>query len=250
MRAASKRESPLRKLMWTCCRGRQGERRRQEKAEKQRPMEEAVKEALKEEERRRQEKAEQQRLNEEPLKEASMRKSLREKLQARMKQNSPRASAPTPAASAPRDPSCLVRRPCASVFRFASGGGASLQTGRRLIVFVSWFPAGGIQFDNTQVSAAWLADSDNGATALDMTGSDQVRIGACAEGATSPPTHWCAERASGEALAPRARAHAPGRAGTCGLMWAFSKNSGSLQLLLGRAHLLGRHHRHGQHPRR
>ena len=36
--------------------------------------------------------------------------------------------------------------------------------------------AGGIQFDDTQVSASWLADSDNGATALDMTGSDQVRI--------------------------------------------------------------------------
>ena len=33
---------------------------------------------------------------------------------------------------------------------------------------------GGIQFDDTQVSNAWLADSDNGATAMDMTGSDQV----------------------------------------------------------------------------
>ena len=36
-------------------------------------------------------------------------------------------------------------------------------------------PTGGIQFDDTQVSASWLADSDNGATALAMTGSDQVR---------------------------------------------------------------------------
>merc|ERR1711939_517852 len=32
---------------------------------------------------------------------------------------------------------------------------------------------GGIKFDDTQVSNAWLADSDNGATAMDMTGSDQ-----------------------------------------------------------------------------
>ena len=37
------------------------------------------------------------------------------------------------------------------------------------------FMAGGIKFDDTQVSNAWLADSDNGATAMDMTGSDQVR---------------------------------------------------------------------------
>eukprot|EP00960_Hanusia_phi_P049852 759825-Hanusia_phi.AAC.4 len=34
-------------------------------------------------------------------------------------------------------------------------------------------PAGGVTFDNTYVSESWLGDSDNGANAMDMTGSDQ-----------------------------------------------------------------------------